>query len=387
MDCRCSNPHHSRIERENRLVQVACVSYTIAEIADQIGGVAVGETSLTVTRPREPAVAGKGELALAMDPKFADGLARSQAECAVLWPDADWQALGLKAAILVGRSRYAMSGITTIFDLPPGLEPGVHAMSVIDRTARIAAGAAIGPFVVIGARVQIGAGARILSHVSIAEDAVIGDNALIHSGVRIGARVRIGHRFIAQPGGVIGSDGFSFVTPEPNAVEEMKRKGRITGETAAPEWTRINSLGAVEIGDDVELGANVCIDRGTVSDTRIGNGSKLDNLVHIGHNVQVGETTLICGQVGIAGSAVIGDRVVLAGQVGVADHVTVGADVIAGAQAGITNNVKPETMVMGYPAQPREKFMSGLKSIRRVPMLSERLRVLEKRVSNEDVSG
>jgi UDP-3-O-[3-hydroxymyristoyl] glucosamine N-acyltransferase len=363
------------------------VSHSIADIAAQLGGQAVGQTDLIVTRPREPAAAGPGDLALAMDPKFATGLAQSRAEAAVLWADADWQSFGLKAAILVGRSRYAMSGITTLFDLPAGLAPGIHPMAVIDPSAEIGAGAAIGPFVVIGAHVRIGAGARILSHVSIAEDVVIGQNALIHAGVRIGARVRIGDRFIAQPGCVIGSDGFSFVTPEPNAVEEMKRTGRITGETAAPEWTRINSLGAVRIGDDVEIGANAAIDRGTVSDTTIGNGTKLDNLVHIGHNVQIGETTLICGQVGIAGSAVIGDRVVLAGQVGVADHVTVGSDVIAGAQAGITNTVKPETMVMGYPAQPREQFMRGLKSIRRVPMLSERVAAVEKRVPNEDVSG
>ena len=159
-----------------------------------------------------------------------------------------------------------LAGVGRVFERPPELAPGIHPTAVIDPSAEIAPGAAIGPFVAIGARARIGAGARIFSHASIAEDAAIGDDALILQGVRIGARVRIGHRFIAQPGAVIGADGFSFVTPTPGLVEEARATGAVTAREQE-DYVRINSLGSVVIGDDVEVGANSCIDRGTIADT------------------------------------------------------------------------------------------------------------------------
>jgi UDP-3-O-[3-hydroxymyristoyl] glucosamine N-acyltransferase len=164
------------------------------------------------------------------------------------------------------------------------------------------AGAAIGPFVTIGRGVTIGPGARIASHVSIAEGARIGADALILQGARIGARVTIGDRFICQPGAVIGADGFSASSRPRNRGSRKSAKPWARADIRAQSWTRIHSLGAVTIGDDVEIGANTCIDRGTIRDTAIGSGTKLDNLVHIGHNVQVGRDCLLCGQVGIAGS-------------------------------------------------------------------------------------
>ncbi len=168
----------------------------------------------------------------------------------------------------------------------------------------------------IGAGTEIGPGARIASHVSIAEGCRIGADALILQGARIGPRVTIGARFICQPGAVIGGDGFSFVTPEKSGVEAVRETLGSRESAAAQSWTRIHSLGSVRIGDDVEVGANACIDRGTIRDTEVGSGSKLDNLVHLGHNVIVGRDCLLCGQVGIAGSARIGDRVVLGGNAG-----------------------------------------------------------------------
>jgi UDP-3-O-[3-hydroxymyristoyl] glucosamine N-acyltransferase len=254
----------------------------------------------------------------------------------------------------------------------------VHPMAVVDASADIGAGAAIGPFVVIGAGVAIGTGARIASHVSIAEGARIGRDALILQGVRIGARVTIGDRFICQPGAVIGADGFSFVTPEKSGVEEIRETLGSRAEIRDQSWTRIHSLGAVTIGDDVEIGANVCIDRGTIRDTVIGSGSKLDNLVHIGHNVQVGRDCLLCGQVGIAGSARIGDRVVMGGQCGVNDNIFVGDDVICGGATKIFTNAPAGRVLLGYPAVKMETHVEMQKALRRLPRLAARVAALEK---------
>ncbi len=357
------------------------MGHTIGEIARALGAEAAGDLSLVIERAAEPAAAGPEALALAMDPKYADGIAKGRARAALLWAGADWQGLGLQAAVFAPRGRLAMAGLTRLMDGGPEIAVGVHPLSVIDESAVIGAGAAIGPFVTIGRGVVIGARARIASHVSVAEGAVIGADALLCQGVRIGARVRIGDRFIAQPGAVVGSDGFSFVTPEKSGVEEIRETLGERTEIRAQSWTRIHSLGAVSIGDDVELGANVCIDRGTIRDTVIGSGSKLDNLVHIGHNVQIGRDCLLCGQVGIAGSARIGDRVVMAGQCGVNDNIFVGDDVIAGGATKIFTNAPAGRVLLGYPAVKMETHVELQKALRRLPRLARRVEELEKTVT------
>ncbi|MEY4305172.1 MAG: hypothetical protein RIT52_1347 [Pseudomonadota bacterium] len=357
------------------------MAHSIAEIAKALGAEAVGELSLRVGRASEPAMAGPDDLALAMDPRYADGLAKGKARAAMLWPGADWQGLGLKAAIFAPRGRLAMAGLSRMMDPGPDLAPGVHAMTAIDPTAEIGAGAAIGTFVSIGRGARIGARARIAAHVSIAEDAVIGDDALILHGAHIGARVEIGHRFICQPGAVIGADGFSFVTPEKSGVEEIRETLSQRNEIHEQSWTRIHSLGAVTLGDDVEIGANCTIDRGTIRNTVIGRGTKLDNQVHIGHNVQVGEDTLLCGQVGIAGSSRIGNRVVLAGQVGVNDNIFVGDDVIAGGGTKIFTNAPKGRVLLGYPAVKMETHVEIQKALRRLPRLGPRVAALEAVIS------
>lgn len=358
--------------------------HTIQDIAAALEARAFGAVELSVTGAAEPAMAGPDDLALAMDPKYADGLKASAARAAIVWDGADWEAFGLEAAIVVPRARYAMSGVTRLMDPGPEIAPGIHPSAIVDPTARIGEGAAIGPLAVIGARVSLGPGARIASHVSIAEDAVIGRDALIHSGCRIGARVRIGDRLIAQPGAVVGADGFSFVTPEKSRVEEARASlGRET-EAVNAEWIRIHSLGGVEIGDDVELGANSCIDRGTIRATRIGRGTKLDNLVHVAHNCEVGEDTLLCGLVGVAGSTKIGNRVVLGGQVGVGDNLTVGDDVIAGGATKILSKVPAGRVVLGYPAMKMEQYIQASQNWRRLPRLMDDVRALKKAVSKDD---
>jgi UDP-3-O-[3-hydroxymyristoyl] glucosamine N-acyltransferase len=354
------------------------MTHRIADIAQALGAVAEGDVDLVVTGASEPAMARADQLALAMDPRYADGLAKGQAVVAMLWPGADWRAFGLKAAIFVPRARLAMAGLTQLMDPGPAIAAGVHPMSVIDVTARIGEGAAIGPFVTIAAGVVIGPRARIAAHASIGAGAVIGSDALILDGARIGHHVRIGDRFIAQPGAVIGSDGFSFVTPEKSGVEEIRETLGHRDDIRGQSWTRLHSLGAVTIGDDVEIGANAAIDRGTIRDTTIGSGSKLDNLVHVGHNVQIGRDCLICGQVGIAGSARIGDRVVLGGQCGVNDNIFVGDDVIAGGATKIFTNAPAGRVLLGYPAVRMETHVEMQKAMRRLPRLAARVAEIEK---------
>jgi len=357
------------------------MSHSIREIATALGAVAEGDLDLRIARASEPATAGPDALALAMDPKFADGIAKGQARAALLWQDADWRAMGLEAAIFVPRSRLAMAGLSRMLDPGPIIAPGIHPLCAIDPSAEIAPGAAIGPFVSIGAGARIGPGARIASHVSIGPDACIGTDALILHGARIGARVVIGDRFICQPGAVIGGDGFSFVTEEKSGIEEVRETLGSRGTVRAQKWQRIHSLGAVTIGDDVEIGANACVDRGTIRNTRIGSGTKLDDLVMVGHNVEIGEDCLFCSQVGIAGSSRIGNRVVLAGQCGVNDNIFVGDDVIAGGASKIFTNAPAGRVLLGYPAVKMENHIEMQKALRRLPRLAATVAALQKAVS------
>ncbi len=360
------------------------MAHSIAEIAAAIGAPFEGDGGLLIRGAAEPASAKATDIALATNPKYAEGLKLGQARAALLWTGADWQALGLEAAIFAPRGRLAMSALTQTLDTGPQIAPGLHPMTTVETGAVIGEGCAIGPFVAIGAGAVIGPRARIASHVSIGAGAVIGADALILEGVRIGARVQIGDRVILQPGCVIGGDGFSFVTPEISGIEEIRATLGIRGEIKKQQWHRIHSLGAVVLGDDVEVGANSCIDRGTIRSTRIGNRTKIDNLVDIGHNCEVGEDCLLCGMVGLAGSARIGDRVVLAGQVGVADNIFVGDDVIAGAASKIMNNVPAGRVVLGYPAVKMDTQIAMQKAMRRLPRLATRVAAVEARLGTPE---
>ncbi|MDO5641080.1 MAG: UDP-3-O-(3-hydroxymyristoyl)glucosamine N-acyltransferase [Paracoccus sp. (in: a-proteobacteria)] len=353
---------------------------TIKDLAQALDARAWGDLSREITGAAEPAQAGPGQIALAMAPKYAERLMPGAA--AILAEGMDPEAYGLAAAIFAPRPRLVMAGLTRSFDPGPDIAPGIHESAVIDASARIGEGAAIGPFTVIGAGVEIGPGARIASHVSVARGSRIGRDALILAGARIQHGVSIGDRVVIQPGAVIGSDGFSFVTPEESGVEEIRRNLGKREDFTPQKWVRIHSLGGVEIGDDVEIGAGATIDRGTIRATRIGHGTKLDNLVHIGHNVVLGDDCLICGQVGIAGSSVIGNRVVLAGQCGVSDNITIGDDVIAGGATKIFSRVPAGRVVLGNPAVEMTTRMEMDRATRRLPRLGATVARLQKTVTD-----
>ncbi|WP_108482011.1 UDP-3-O-(3-hydroxymyristoyl)glucosamine N-acyltransferase [Oceaniglobus ichthyenteri] len=359
------------------------MTYTVKQIATALGAQTFGAVDILISGAAEPAMAGPGDIALAMQPKYAEGLAKGDARAAILWEGADWQALGLEAALVVPRPRYAMAHLTRLLDPGPRIDAGIHPTAVVDPSARIGAGAAIAPFVMIGKDVEIGANARIASHTSIGDGTRIGADAMILAGVRIGERIVIGDRFIAQPGAVIGADGLSFVTPQTSGVERARSSLGDQGEILEQSWTRIHSLGSVRIGDDVELGANACIDRGTIRDTVVGNGCKIDNLCHLAHNVVMGRDCLLAALTGIAGSTTVGDRCVFGGQSGVADNLSIGNDVISTGGTKILSNVPAGRVMMGFPAVRMDQHVEMYKAARRLPRMLRRL-VGEKAVSNPD---
>ncbi|WOI56750.1 UDP-3-O-(3-hydroxymyristoyl)glucosamine N-acyltransferase [Palleronia sp. LCG004] len=351
---------------------------TLGDIAKGLNGRLMGDPDLPITGAAEPADAGPMDLALAMSPKYADRLGEGRARAAILWEGADWRALGLDGALHVQRPRLAMAHLSAMIDPGPEIAPGIHPTAIVDPGAEIGADPAIGPFVVIGRGAKIGDRARIVAHCTVGPDAQLGDDALLHPNVTIQHGVVIGHRFIAQPGAVIGGDGLSFVTPEASGVEKARASLVDQGEIVDQSWTRIHSLGTVVIGDDVEVGANTTIDRGTIRATRIGNGCKLDNLVQIAHNVVMGRDCLAAALTGIAGSTVIGDRCVFGGNTGVADNILIGDDVILTGGTKVVSNVPAGRVMMGYPAVRLDQHVDIYKALRRLPRFMRRFAAEQK---------
>ena len=322
---------------------------TLSELAAALDADLVGDGSVVITGLAEPASATPTDLALASREEYAASLGQGQAVAALLWSGADAATLGLHGALVPKRPRHAMSTLTRLADPGQGYGSGIHPTTVIDPTAELADDVSVGPFTVIGAGAKVGPGSIIGPQCFVGANVVLGPNAYLRDHVSIGAGVSIGANFIAQPGASIGGDGFSFVTETTSNVETARGSLGENTEAAEQPWHRIHSLGGVVIDDDVEIGANSCIDSGTIRPTRVGKGTKIDNHVHIGHNCVIGRNCLLCGQVGIAGSVTVGNSVVLAGQVGVSDNLTIGDGVVAGGSSIILSNVPAGRAILGYP--------------------------------------
>ena len=362
------------------------MAYTIKQIAEALGATALGAFDIEITALAEPQDASATDLALATKPAYAEALGQGAARAAVLWDGADWQALGLEAAIIAPRPRYAMSHLTAMMDPGEGWGEGIHPTAVIHPAATLGDGVHVGPLSVIGAGTQIAAGCRIGPQVSIGADVRIGEDCLIREGARLAARVKVGARVIINPGAVLGGDGFSYVTPEPSQVEAARASLGDQGDAVAQSYARIHSLGSVRIGDDVEIGANAAIDRGTIRDTIIGDRTKVDTLVMIAHNVVVGTDTLLCGQVGIAGSTRVGSNVVLGGQVGVGDNLFIGDRVICGGGTKVLSNIPAGRVMLGYPAMKMDAHVEMYKGMRRLSRLYKEVDRLKKVVFNQGAS-
>lgn len=326
-----------------------------------------GDADAEVMRAVHPAVADKdGDLAVAVSPDMQRLLPATRARLLLVTDGTVIDEERFRTVIVVARSRTALADLTAAMRHRPPAKPGVHASAVIASDAKIGDDVSIGPLTVIGAGASVGDRTVILSQATLAEGASVGAECLIHPGVRIGWGCRIGDRAVIHNNASIGADGFGFVPTNPGAVEAARGKEASAAAAVRNPLQKIHALSIVEIGDDVEIGALTAIDRGTLKPTRIGTGTKIDDLVMIGHNVEIGTDCMLCGGVALAGSVEVGDRAVLGGRVAVADHLKIGVGAIVGGGSGVASNVPPGAVYLGFPAVPRDEAIENLKLMHRV---------------------
>ena len=297
--------------------------------------------------------ASAGQATFVANPKYA-AAARLTAASVIIVGD-DFPAL--QRPLLRHENPYlAFAHAIEFFYSVPKRQPGIHKTAVIDASAKIGKDASIGPYVVIEQGAEIGDNCTLLAHVVIYAGARIGDNFFAHAHAVVRENCILGDNVILQNGAVVGADGFGFAKDEKS------------------EWHKIVQSGPAVLEDDVEVQANSCVDRASIGETRVGRGSKIDNLVQVGHGSKVGQRTLLCAQVGLAGSTEVGNDVILAGQVGVAGHCSIGDGVIATAQSGIPNDVAGGKVVSGYPAIENRQWLRAVAVFNRLPELARSLR-------------
>lgn len=311
--------------------------------------------------------AREGHVTFLANPRYTPRVNTTRASAIFLSEDAQTER---PIAILRAKDPYlAYTRALRIFYPEPEVEPVVHPSAVIDSSAKISDRVAIGPCSVIGRNVTIAEGVWIHPNVTVYDDVSIGKDCVIHSGVALRERTIVGERVIIHNNSVIGCDGFGY------AKDEQKR------------WLKIPQAGRVVIEDDVEIGAGTTIDRASVGESRIGRGSKLDNLVQIGHSCTVGEDSLLCAQVGLAGSSHIGSRVILAGQAGVAGHLTIGDDVVLTAKSATSHDIPAGKVISGIPAFDNKDWLRSTAAFRRLGEMQRKLRDLERRLTSANDSA
>jgi UDP-3-O-[3-hydroxymyristoyl] glucosamine N-acyltransferase len=334
----------------------------LAEIAGRLGARLVGDGNLEITGLASLAEAAAGDISFLANPRYTPAVAETRAS-AVLLADA-WTGECPCAVLYVANPDRAFAEVALMLSPPPvSFAPGVHPTAVIAADVRLGANVTVGPHVVIQPGAVIGDRTVLVAGCYVGHQAVIGSDCRLYAHVSVRERCVLGARVIIHDGAVIGSDGFGY-TPDKHGV-----------------WQKVMQLGIVEIGDDVEIGANVTIDRARFGKTRIGNGVKIDNLVQVAHNVQIGEHSVMASQVGISGSTRIGRHVQLGGQAGLAGHLHVGDGAVVGAQAGVTKDVPGNCFVSGYPAMDHRKATRLHAHLMRLPELKERVRELEAQVA------
>lgn len=309
------------------------------------------ETKITGVAGIEAAVAG--EITFISNPKYAAAARTTKAAAVIVAEDFP----AIPTAMLRSKNPYLdFARVLEMFHAAPRYAPGVHTTAVVAASARVGPGAHIGPYVVIGEDVEIGENAVLLAHVVIYGGVKIGDDFLAHSHAVVREFCRIGNNVVLQNGVVVGADGFGFAKDN------------------AGRWHKIPQAQPVVIADDVEIQANSCIDRASVGETRIGRGTKIDNLVQVGHGTHIGEDSLLASQVGLAGSTEIGNKVLLLGQVGVVGHCKVGDGAIVTPQSGVAGDIEPGAIVSGAPAVEHKLWLKYSAALNRLPELVKLLR-------------
>ncbi len=339
----------------------------LAELAAALGGEIAGDAQTEIDRLAPLDTADARSLAFLSHPRYAAQLDTTAAGGVIVAPAFRERALARGAVIVADDPYLYFARVTQWWAARRHARPaaGIHPSAVVDAGASIDPSASIGPLVHVGARAAIGAGVCIGSHCAVGADAVIGAHTRLAAHVTLGERCRIGARGVVHSGVVIGADGFGF------AAE---------GSGDAARWVKIEQLGAVRIGDDVEIGANTCIDRGALDDTVIGDGVKIDNLVQIGHNVQIGEHTAMAGCVAIAGSARIGRHCRIAGAASIVGHIELADHVAISAATLVTRSIREPGQYSGaFPLDDHASWEKNAATLRQLHRLRERLRALEKR--------
>lgn len=331
---------------------------TTREIAQHISAELDGDPTLQVSGVASPESAGAQDLIYLDSPRQLERAERSAARCAVVGPA---MSLSGKTLLRAANPKLAFAKAAAWLVHGPPIARGIHPTAIISATASLGVGVGVGPYAVIEDEVDIGAGTEIGAFCFLGRGTRLGEACRLYPRVTLYAGVHLANRVVVHAGAVIGSDGFGYVFGE------------------GKHW-KFPQIGTVEIGDDVEIGANTTVDRGALEATRIGTGVKIDNLVQVAHNVRIGEHTIIAAQTGISGSSVVGNCVVLGGQVGVADHCQIEDGAIAGAQAGIPTGkrIRAGQIVWGTPARPLARFKEQYAWFVRLPELAERLRKLER---------
>ena len=326
----------------------------LADIAHHLDATLNGDPAAEITGIAGIEEAGPGQLTFVANPRYA-AQARTTKATAILveptFPEIETATLRLANPYL------GFARAIELFYSPPAYVPGIHPTAVIAPTAKIGKDAHIGPYAVISDHVEIGPHATILAHAVVYPGVRAGSHLFLHAHAIVREHCQLGDNVIIQNGAIVGADGFGFA--------------RQQGQNQLPggPWYKIVQSGPAILEDNVEIQANACIDRASIGETRIQSGAKIDNLVQVGHGSNVGPATLLCAQVGLAGSTTIGKNVILAGQVGVAGHLTVGDGVIATAQSGIPNDVPAGKKVSGYPAVDSMQWLRTTALINKLPDL------------------
>ena len=336
--------------------------YSLAEIAEKVHGRVKGNPEVVISGVAGLQEAEEGEISFVANRKYYNRVASTKAT-AVIVGEGNGAVPDGKNYLIVDNPYLSFLLTVELFNPQhSNFTPSIHPTAVVDPSAQIGERVFIGPLAVVGAGSRIGNDVILQARSYVGERAVIGDNTRVMPGAIVLEGVKVGKRCLLQSGCVLGGDGFGFVCDN-RGVQQ-----------------KIPQVSGLILGDDVEVGANTTIDRGTLAPTRIGNGVKCDNLVHIAHNVEIGDNTLVIAQVGISGSTKVGSSVILAGQAGVGGHLTIGDRVKVGAQAGVTKSVLPSMEVSGYPARPHNEALRSQAFLSRLPKLFSQIKELLARV-------
>lgn len=331
---------------------------TLKELAEYLCGIVKGDESCTINGLAPLDAAGPDKITFLANPKYAAKVAETKAGAVLMAPGAESYG---RNVIEVANPYLAFAKLLGLFYVQPHPPLGVMPGACVGENVSLGDGISVHPGAVIGNNVKIGDHCVLYPGVVVYDGVSIGNDTVLHANAVIRERCRIGNRCVIQPGAVIGSDGFGY----------------------APDgrgYYPIPQIGIVVLEDDVEIGANSCIDRAALEVTLVKRGTKIDNLVQVAHNCQIGEDTMICSQVGISGSSKIGNHVTLTGQVGVAGHLTIGDNVMVGAKSGIPNSLAANAGYSGIPVQPHKEWLRSMAVVAKLPELKKSVSALEKRI-------